>query len=371
MRLNTHARSLFLPVLAAAALAACSDDSTAPSDKFTGTTGFTLLNASNPIDITPDGQTVVVEDLLGTLDNPIYFYNVSTGAYTHKTSPGSPFMNFATGVSGDLKVSALYNEPVVSGVWSEVTDWVSIPSMFDGGCDMNVGGAWDISHDGHTMVGFDWNGCSTQAMRYSEAGGAWTAQQLELIGAPYPDSPSPQSNRATVVSGNGLVAAGWAQTEIVDRSPAVWQADGTGSLLTSGVSSDTPGEVLGINVDGSIMVGTWGGQGFIWNAGTVNFIESLPSNDEFANTYPQAIAANGQLIFGGSGGQAFVWTAGAGTRKLQDIATAAGIEIPQGVVLNTVKAASADGTIVIGQAINAQLRAYSFVLKLPASAYGI
>ena len=65
----------------------------------------------------------------------------------------------------------------------------------------------------------------------------------------------------------------------------------------------------------------------------MNFIESLPSNDPFANTYPQAIAANGQLIFGGSGGQAFVWTAGASTRKLQDIATAAGIEIPQGVIL--------------------------------------
>ena len=73
MRLNTHARSLFLPALAAAALAACSDDSTAPTDKFTGPTGFTLLNASNPIDITPDGQTVVVEDLIGSFDNGILF----------------------------------------------------------------------------------------------------------------------------------------------------------------------------------------------------------------------------------------------------------------------------------------------------------
>ena len=82
MRLNTHARSLFLPALAAAALAACSDDSTAPSDKFTGPTGFTLLNASNPIDITPDGRTVVVEDLMGSFDNPLYFYDVASGAYT-------------------------------------------------------------------------------------------------------------------------------------------------------------------------------------------------------------------------------------------------------------------------------------------------
>ncbi len=372
MRLNTHARSLFLPALAAAALAACSsDDSTAPSDKFTGPTGFTLLNASNPIDITPDGQTVVVEDLIGSFDNGIYFYNVSTGAYKYKTTPGSPFMNFASGVSSDLKLSAVYNDPAVAGVWSEATDWVSIPSTFAGGCDVNVNGAWDISHDGHTMVGMDWNGCSTNAMRFNDAGGTWVSQPLELLGAPFPDSPNPPSNRASVLSGNGLVAAGWAQTEIVDRSPAVWQADGSGSFLTSGVSSDTPGEVLAINEDGTIMAGTWGGQGFIWSNGSTNFIESLPSNDEFANTYANAIAANGQLVFGGSGGQAFVWTAAGGTRKLQDIATAAGIEIPQGVVLSTVKAASADGTIVIGQAINATQRAYSFVLKLPASAYGL
>lgn len=370
MRLNSHARSLFLPALAAVALAACSD-SAGPTEKFTGPSGFTLLNASNPIDITADGQTVVVEDLQGDFNNPLYFYNVSTGAYTFKTNVGNPFLDFATAVSSDLKVSAITGEPAQTGVWSEGTNWVTIPSSFPSGCDALVGGAWDISNDGHVMAGYEWNGCSVQAMRWTESGGVWSTQQLELLGAQFPDNPNPPSNRATVISGNGLVSAGWAQTEIVDRWPAVWQADGSGALLASGVSDDTPGEILGINFDGTIMTGVWGGQGFIWNAGTLNFIESLPSTDPFANTYPQAIAANGQLIFGGSGGQAFVWTAGAGTRKLQDIATANGVEIPKGVVLNSVKAASADGTILVGQAYNAQFRSYSFVLKLPASAYGL
>jgi hypothetical protein len=370
MRLNSHARSLFLPALAAAALAACSE-SAGPTDQFTGPSGFTLLNASNPIDITPDGQTVVVEDLMGDINNPLYFYNVSTGAYTFKTNVGNPFLDFATGVSSDLKVSAITGEPAQTGVWSDATDWVLIPSSFSGGCDALVGGAWDISNDGHVMVGYEWNGCSVQGFRYTEAGGTWSSAPLELLGAPFPDNPNPPSNRATVVSGNGLVAAGWAQTDLVDRWPAVWQADGSGSLLASGVSADTPGEILSINFDGTIMGGVWGGQGFIWNAGTLNFIETLQTNDPFAQTYPNAIAANGQLVFGGSGGLAFVWTAAAGTRKLQDIATAAGVEIPQGVVLNTVKAASADGTIVVGQAFNASFRSYSFVLKLPASAYGL
>lgn len=370
MRLNTHARTLLLPALAAAALAACSD-SAAPTEKFNGPTGFTLLTASNPIDITPDGQTVVVEDLQGSFDNPLYFYNTTTGAYTKKTLVGDPFMDFATGVSADLRVSANYGNPVVAGVYSEATDWTSIPSSFESGCDAIQGGAWDISEDGKVMVGMDWNGCSPQALRWTETGGAWTGQQLELIGAPYPDSPNPPSNRATVVSGNGLVAAGFAQTAIVDRWPAVWQADGSGSLLASGVSEDTPGEILSINFDGSVMGGVWGGQGFIYRDGAANFIEPLTGNDPFAQTFPNAIAANGSLVFGGSAGQAFVWTAAGSTRKLQDIATDAGIHIPTGVTLTVVKAASADGTIVIGQAINAQLRSYSFVLKLPVSAYGL
>ena len=377
MRLNTHARSLIYPVFAAVALAACSD-SAGPTEKFNGPTGFTLLQASNPIDVTPDGSTVVVEDLM-TFDNKVYFYDVATGVYTYKMTPGSPFMDFATGVSSDLKVSALTGDPASAGVWSEATGWVTMTPSFTSGCDLNAGAGWDISNDGHTMVGADWNGCTTQAMRWNETGGTWTSQQLELIGAPYPDSPNPQSNRATVVSGNGLVAAGWAQTSIVDRWPAVWQADGSGTLLASGVSDDTPGEILAINFDGSVMAGNWGGQAFIYRDGAANFIESLVADDPFAQTFPNAIAAGDQLVFGGSAGQAFVWDAAHGTRKLQDIATAAGIEIPQGVTLGVVKATSADGTIIIGQAFMGKApdmsgppgKAMSFVLKLPASAFGL
>lgn len=372
MRLNTHARSLLFPTLAALALGACSD-SNAPTDKFTGPTGFTLLNASNPIDITPDGQTVVVEDLIGDFSNPMYFYNVATDAYTFKTNVGDPFLNFATGVSSDLKVSAIYGNPASTGVWSQATNWITVPSSFESGCDPQSGGAWDISQDGNVMVGFDWNVCSTQAMRWTLSGGNWAGQQLELLGASFPDNPNPPSNRATVVSGNGLVSAGWAQTELADRRPAVWQADGSGALLASGVSDDTPGEILSINYDGSVMAGEWGREGFVASNGNVAFIESIQSDDPFALTAPNAIAANGQLVFGGSGGYAFVWTQAGGTRKLQDIAKAAGVEIPNNIVLSVVKAASEDGTIVVGQAYYQAPRGqtYSFVLKLPVSAYGL
>lgn len=369
MKTNTLARSLFLPVIAALALAAC-DDSSGPSETFAGPTGFALINVSNPIDITPDGNTVVVQDLARQMNGDLYFYDVSTGVRSLKTQVGSPFFDFATGVSEGGRVSALHGEPVVSGAWDQASGWTDIPSYFAEGCDQNRGGAWDISVDGQTMVGFDWNGCTPQAMRYTDVGGTWTTQPLELLGSTFEGSENPPVNRATVVSGNGLVAAGFAQTALVDRWPAVWQANGTGSLLASGVTEDTPGEILSINHDGSVMAGTWGNQGFVWDNGTVAFMESLPPIDPFAGTYPNAIAAGNQLVFGGSGGSAFVWTAAGGMRNLQEIAVENGIDV-QGVTLVTVKAASADGTIVVGQAVNASFRSMSFVLKLPASAYGL
>jgi hypothetical protein len=266
-------------------------------------------------------------------------------------------------VSQDLKVSALTGNPVVAGVWSQATGWVTIPNSFPEGCDPNQGSAWDISADGKVMVGADWNGCAVQAMRWTETGGAWSGVQLELLGANAPDSPLPPSNRATVVSRNGQVAAGWAQTELADRRPAYWGPNGLGTFLASGVTDDCPGEVQSINSDGSVMAGVWCQQAFYWTqaGGTVIM----------GNGGINAIADNG-LMFGYSDLGATVWVPGGEARSLQEVAEAAGVDIPAAVQLGVVKASSADGTIVIGQAYNTKQGKFSsFVLKLPASAYGL
>lgn len=366
MKLNSQARSLFLPAIAAVALAACSD-SAAPTDKFTGPSGFTLLNVSNPIDITTDGKTAVFQNV-GSLNPDVYSYDIASGALSVTTQVAEPYWNFATGVSDNGRISALYgSESDQSAIWTAGSGWHVNTNGFEG-CDRNQGGAWDVSADGQVAVGNLWENCSSQVgLRWTATGGVWTADTLERLGA--------ATNRASVVSANGLVAAGFAQTDFADRRPAVWQADGSGSFLASGLTDDAPGEVQAINSDGSMMAGVWNLEAFYWTAatGTV-FIGKLgDSFDESSDA--NAIAAGGQLIFGGSGSfgakTAFVWTAAAGMRSLQDIAKAAGIEIPQGVVLNVVKAASADGTIVIGQATDHQYKSYSFVLKLPVSAYGL
>lgn len=368
-----------LAVLAATfVLSACSDDTTDPGSAFDGPSGFRLINVSSPTDLTPDGTTAVLEERFGTaLGNigDIFFYDLATGKLTKQMNVGS-FQSFATGVSQDLQVSANYNDPVVAGVWSHTAGWQTAnpPGYFETGCDALIGGAWDISADGHTVAGFDWNNCSVAAMMWSNNGGALVAQPLELMGESYPDSPNPPSNRATTIADNGSLLGGSAQTALTDRYPVIWNATThEGTFVPGGPGTDWPGEVLSINADGTVVGGTWGGQGFIWHVGDASAtmlgqITETPA--EFTNTVINSIVAGNNLLFGASNGQAVVWTEATGFRYLMDVAKANGVNIPANFTANVVIAASTDGTIVLGQGYN-NAQIVSFVLKMPVSAYGL
>jgi hypothetical protein len=346
-------------------LAACSDNSTDPSTAFTGSSGFRLINAGNPIDLTPDGSTALLQETI--FGGKVYFYDLSSGKLTLQADAGPS--NNPGGISVDHRFSATYGDPGLSSIWSKSTGWLQVPSLFPEGCDAFRSSAWDISADGHTWVGMDWDGCFPLAVRWSDATGSVVSTPLERIGSSYPGSPNPPVNRATKVSDDGRVAGGFAETENTSRNPAIWGADGLGQFLTSGLPNYCDGEVLAMNADGSIVAGTWCGEGFFWKDGTTTLIGSLDP-DGNSNTLVNAIAANGNLLFGGSNDKAFVWTQAAGMRPLRDVAAGAGIEFPPQLTLTNVLAASTDGTIVLGQAFSATSRV-SFILKLPLSAYGL
>jgi len=95
---------------------------------------------------------------------------------------------------------------------------------------------------------------------------------------------------------------------------------------------------------------------------------ALPSDP----VYPNAMTADGRVVFGGVGSaffgvpNAFVWTAKDGMATLADVATAAGIVLPEGIILNNVLGASADGTVLVGVAMDADFNLKTFVLRLPA-----
>lgn len=330
--------------------------------------GIRWLLPSWAVDVTPDGATAVVQDP-GSAEGDTYFYDVATGQLRLVTTVGDPARDFATGVSATGRVSAMHGVPVEASVWSATADWVDLPDPFATGCDSDHAAAWDVSADGTVVVGLAWEACSPVAVRWVEGTSGFTATTLERLGSSA--SASPPTNRATVVSDDGMVAAGFAQTDVVDRWPAIWRADGSGVLLP-GTIPDAPGEILAISPDGGVVAGIWNNEGFTYTeAGGVVSLGVLPTGLPGDATYPNAIAADGALVFGGSGGVAFVWTAVAGMRALADLVAASGIEIPSGTTLSNVLAASDDGEIVLGTANAPSGAAMSFVLRLPVSAYGL
>lgn len=337
-------------------------------------THIAWVNYGWPVDLTPDGATAAIQDLAST-DGDLYLYDVAAGTLTLVTTVGDPTQDFATGISSTGRVSALHGVPIRAGSWTMADGWHDEPDPFATGCDANRAGAWDVSADGNVLVGLGWDGCYPQAYRWTrDSGGASTATALERIGSTASGTAVPV-NRASVISDDGTVIAGFAETDMVDRWPAVWHADGSGVLLP-GTILDAPGEVLSISADGSVLAGIWNLEGFRWTqADGVVSLGTLPGSLGGDSTYPNAIAADGALIFGGSGGfggtTAFVWTASEGMRPLGDLLVAAGITLAPGVVLTNVLAASTDGTVLLGTAMDAFGATMTFVAEAPVAAYGL
>jgi hypothetical protein len=332
--------------------------------------GITFSDYHIAVDVTPDGRTAVFE-LLTDTDVRLMLVDTVTGEARDVASVGEPSRALATAISADGRVTAMRgNEPLHAAVFEETAGWRDLGSPHAVGCDQDVASAWDISADGRVVVGLAWNGCTPDAFRWTEAGGF---TRLQILGAPPEGFERPATNRATVISDDGTVVAGFAENNAVDRSPAVWRADGTGELLDPG-NQDVPGEVLSISASGRTLAGITGMDGFVWTRGTgmvrlTRFDLALPSDP----VYPNAMTADGRVVFGGVGNAffgipvAFAWTAKDGMVVLADVVAAAGITLPEGTILNSVLAASADGTVLIGTAMDAELNPRTFVLRLPAA----
>ncbi|HUQ05961.1 MAG TPA: hypothetical protein VM261_25840 [Kofleriaceae bacterium] len=366
--------------------AACGDGSSPPGDPDAGSgtvdaapgvdaavamPGIVFHDYHIAVDVTPDGRTAAFERITDS-DARLVLIDTLSGVADEVTSVGEPSRALATGISGDRKVSALHgSEPVHAGVYDETTGWHDLGSPHAAGCDQDIGGGFDISADGHVVVGLVWDGCAADAFRWSDASGTGGFTQLEVLGTAPEGLKRAPTNRATVISDDGMVAAGFAENHNLDRTPALWHADGTGELLDP-ATTDTPGEVLSISATGRTVAGISGRDGFVWTRGTglvrlTRFEIALPSDP----VYPNAMTADGRVVFGAVGDAffgipiAFVWTAKDGMVPLVDVVTGAGITLPEGTILNNVLGASADGTVLVGTAMDAKFNLKTFVLRLP------
>jgi len=348
--------------------------------------GFVLVSLAPPFDITPDGTTVAIWNALSA-SGEAWLYDVASDTPTLATNVGPTFRNFPTAIASDLSMTALHGEPVQAGLW-DGANWRKLGSLFEDGCGLDpndatagdIGGAWDLSADGAVVVGSLWDGCSTVAFRWSEVGQTRDFRALARLGAVPEGASLGPINRATVVSDDGRIAGGFAQTALVDRWPAIWDTTtATGFLLeTELFTSDSPGEIMAIETDGTVAGGIWNNEAFVVALDPTPVITKIPALPDVLPgeaSRVNALAANGTLVFGQSGGpflstpQAFVWTAAKGTRKLADVAREHGLTIAEGVILTNVLAASADGAVVVGTSLDDTFAEKTFVLRLPAAAY--
>jgi hypothetical protein len=353
-------------------LAACSD-STGSSGSEPGRVHF--FSYPFPAGVSPDGKTVMFQDLSAATGAEIYLYDVATRKLSLATQAGSNFNDIAHGLSNNGVIASAYSNPVQAAVWSPADGWQTMASPFTIGCDIFAGEAWSVSSDGSVAVGQFFNGCRNEA--FMSRNGVTT--MLERVGTP-PDLDSIPASRASVVSNDGTTAGGYTTFGLLDRRPAVWHSDGSGLLLPTGgvFADDCPGQVNALSVDGTIAGGVWCQHAFYWTqAGGPVDLGQLPGTDINDQAFVNAISANGQLMFGTNGDGFFgpqnatVWTAAKGTRLLQDVAGQYLVQIPAGATLLTASKASADGTVVIGQAIDGNGHFATYVLTMPVSAYGL
>jgi uncharacterized membrane protein len=331
--------------------------------------GITFFDYAIAVDVTPDGRTAVFEDLsMGRVD--AIAVDTITGVTAAPINAGDPSSALVTGIASTGRMSAMHGDTAIQASVLDGTTWTDLVSPYPTGCDPQFGGAWDVSADGKVVVGLMWNGCNPVAFRWVD--GASAVTPLQLLGATTDNHPP--TNRATVVSDDGKVAAGFAENLMLDRSPAIWKADGTGQLIDA-TDQTAPGEVLSISADGSRVAGIWANDGFTWtSAGGRVAIPRLDASLPGDAVFPNAMSADGRFVFGGIGDAfftiplAFVWSDATGTRDLTTLARTAGLAIPADAVLDSVLGASADGTVLIGTAMMGDGTPKTYLLRLPATA---
>ena len=331
-----------------------------------------ILEAERPVAVSGDGKTVLVwQQSSGELST----YDVATSTLTPKTTlaPEGLEKQQPMALSNTRRIAAGYgSRPTEPALWDETHGWVQLGSPLPGCVDtsttppvpQDLGVAFDLSDDGHIAVGALWLDCNeVQAFRWSDATSTGTFALLERVGVGL-DLVHPGNNRATVVSSDGAIAAGWAFNAVADRSPAIWNADGRGRLLDP-ADTMNPGEVLAIDRLGTTVAGLWarptgGLDGFVWSEarGVERF--GPPDMADQSSMFVTSMTGDGAHVFGRwrfqatffdpEDDNAFVWSRAKGLRKIADLATAHGLTVPAGLRLASVQSASADGLVLVGEA---------------------
>ena len=233
----------------------------------------------------------------------------------------------------------------VAGIWTDADGWSSLGFLPNAGSCPSRSSGFDISGDGTIAVGLSWDGCSARGFRWTQATGMQELQNL-----------ANGNNRASIMSSDGSVIAGFAQG-VFNRTPATWDGNTlVGTLLDP--AAEFEGEFEGISDDGSIVLGSWwfGDTDFVYDAAKVdNGVVSRIGAGSLLPGWqgiPLDIADNGTVVgFDLLHTTRRAWIQPNGEGNLQELVAwlnAHGANVPAGTSLEVVQAISADGRYIIG-----------------------
>jgi len=211
--------------------------------------------------------------------------------------------------------------------------------------------ARDASHDGSVIVGTaEGVAGGSSAFRWTQSTGI---QVLPLGGGTRANAISGDGNVIVGERGNAPEAFSWTQAGGFQFLPSL---GGTGGSYAKATNST-----------GNIVVGLSGPtlRTTMWTNGVpVELLSSIPNVNIMT---PYGVSDDGSVVAGEmSAAFAGVWTPATGTIRLSDYLTANGVVLPQGIVLESCHAVSADGRTFAGYTTNGIYGIQGYVATIPA-----
>jgi probable HAF family extracellular repeat protein len=269
-----------------------------------------------------------------------------------------------------------------ASIWQSGKQWMALPPP-EGWRDQDgtVTGAYDVSADGSVIVGLAYlTRERVEAFRYHVSTGTVT---LGTLTGGY--------TRASAVSGDGRVVAGWDDLKGKGAGLGRWFGtvwwEGSERLLHP---FNAIGQVEGANDVGSILVGRGHPLNFLhafrytsWDGHVEDLgaIKRTSGGDGVGNpivgaedledsSIALAVSDDGNVVVGTSGWEpptdAFIWTPQTKILKLGDYLTSKGITGHENWRLMTAVAVSPNGKIIAGSGINnANQRVEGYVVRIP------
>ncbi|MDF1869051.1 MAG: GC-type dockerin domain-anchored protein [Phycisphaerales bacterium] len=313
----------------------------------------TKIAAASANDISPDGQWIVGSldsdgDLFGDIG---YRWDRVNNQFTIIDNGGGAFVEAAVAVSDDGSVvlgdlpgkTDIYE--TIAAIWTDADGWTELGFLPNAGACPSRSNGYELSGDGTIAVGLSWDGCSGRGYRWTQESGM---QELENLAF--------GANRASIMSSDGSVIAGFAQG-VFGRTPVTWNGMTlAGTLLDP--AAESQGEFLGISDDGSTVLGSWyfGDADGVFDAamlsdGVIAKIGAGSLLPGWAGT-PMDIADNGTIVgFDRLFGNRRAWIQPKGEGELVELVSwlnAHGANVPAGTELQVTQAISADGRYIIG-----------------------